>query len=146
MAVSTTHSVTAGDVTRQLPVKSSRIGAATEPVSTTDLEDWIAEGAGQANAILSRHGIDPTTLGADEAETVRAGIIAYAAAKTLQSMGAPSDVTSRFWETWGSVRKTLRESPQDLGDAQKSTDAIKSNIDPTDPTEKNWDTSGFGGW
>lgn len=146
MAVSTTHDVTAQDVLDDLPYVTKHITATSEPLSTTLIERWVTQGAGQLNAIMTRHGIDPTTLGDDESELVRSGIIAYALAKSLQKRDADDAEIDRAWETWGSVRKTLRELPQDLGDSENADAVIISNVDADDPTVKRWDSDGFGGW
>lgn len=146
MAVSTTHSVTAQDVLDELPQRTAHVTATSEPLNTTQIERWVSQASGQLNAIMARHGIDPTTLGNDESELVRSGIIAYAAAKSLTRANAADADVRRQWETWGSVRKTLRDSPQDLGDSQKAENQIGSNVDPANPTPKKWGTDGFKGW
>jgi hypothetical protein len=146
MAVSTTHDVAAQDVLDELTFNTEHVGATTSPLSTTMIDQWVIQAAGQLNAIMTRHAIDPTTLGDDEAELVRAGVIAYAAAKALtRTHGAEADVR-RQWETWGSVRKTLRETPQDLGASQLAENQIVSNIDVDNPTPKRWNSANFGGW
>lgn len=146
MAVSTTHSVTVTDVLEAIPVKSSRVGATTDPVSTGMIEKWIESAAGQLNAMLQRHGIDPTSLGDDETELIQSGIIAFAAAMALVKFGGAQDLRSVHFDTWKDVKKTIREQPQDLGNSQKATAVIKSNIDTANPTRKDWDSDNFGGW
>jgi hypothetical protein len=78
---------------------------------------------------------------------VQAGIIAYAAAKAAPHVPGISDQQiDRYWEEWGSVRKTLRESPDELGKSHAASSSIKSNIDPDEPTHRKFDADGFGGW
>jgi hypothetical protein len=147
MAASTTHNVTPGEVLGELPVQTSKVTATSTGANTTKIERWIDHAAGQLNAMLRRHGIDPTQLGDDESETIRAGILAYAAAKVAPQIGGvSSEEISRLWETWGSVRKTARDNPQDLGADEDPTASVSSNIDTDSPTSSKWNADGFGGW
>ena len=147
MAVSSTHSVTAQNVLDELPVQTSKITATSNRINTSKVTDWIERASGVLNALLTKAGIDPTSLGDDESELVRSGIIAYAAGQASVVMqNIPADVRSSYWDDWKDVKKILRESPQELGSAQDATDIIVSNIDPTDATTKEWDTDGFGGF
>lgn len=147
MGASTTHNVTPTDVLDELPVQTSKVTATSTGANTAKLEQWINQAAGQLNAILSRHGIDPTGLNDDEEELIRSGILAYAAAKAAPHIsGVSSDAISRYWETWGSVRKTARDNPQDLGADEDPAASVSSNIDTDAPTSSQWNADGFGGW
>jgi hypothetical protein len=145
MAVTTTHNVDAQDVLDELPVQNSKVTATSNSLNTTKIEEWINRASGTVNALLNRVGVDPTQLGDDEAEFVRGAIIAYACARSAIVVPTISEsVRESFWDTWKDARRTLKDSPQDLGKSQSSP--IKSNVDTQEPTEKKWDSSNFRGW
>lgn len=123
----TTYSVTTTDVLNDVGgVDTSVIGASSTPVTTSMIEEWIDRGAGQLNMILESKGISPSGLDDNGNELMRAGVIAYAKAKVLEKFNRDA---SRAWEQFGSVRKTLREQEEDLGDNLDDGDIVLSNVE-----------------
>jgi len=138
------HGATLSNVVANLPLKAARITATSQPVNTALVQQWIESASGQINALLARHNME--TLGEDEQHLVRAGIEAFAGAMALGKFGADSDTRKPFWDIWNGCRKTVRETPQDLGNSMLPEDAIITNIDLEDPTRTSWTSKTFGGW
>lgn len=139
MAASTTHAVTASAIVARLPLKPGAVGGASSPLSTTVIDEWIDEAAGQLNALLQRHGVDPADIGGDTLSLVQTGIRAYVTARALSHRGFPPEQVNQQWETWNLVRQTLREDPQSLGDDQPADAQVVSNVDPSNPTVTRFD-------
>lgn len=139
MAVSTTHGVTVETMIGSLPFAAGTITPTSDGLRTTDLQAWIDEAAGQCNALLVRHHIHITTLSGDTVELVRAGIRAYVTARALSHRHFPQEQIAREWEQWNSVRKTLREDPQSLGNDQVASNQVVSNVDTANPTRSRFD-------
>jgi len=138
-----THSVTDQDVLDVLPFDTSNVSASYR----SQLTNWIEDGAGILNALLERHGIDPAAdMTPNGSEVVKRGIVAYAAYQALVKAGFSGSQRGEFKGSFNEVKETIGSSPSDLGDSQSAGNVIKSNVDPTDPTPKKWDSANFGGW
>lgn len=87
MAVET-HGVSHDDVLGKLSpnvIDASRINANSDP-STGEIDDWVTEGAGKLNNVITDRGGAPDSIKDDVREVVRSGVIAYAAAELLREL------------------------------------------------------------
>lgn len=139
-----THGVTASAVIEdRLPFASGTITASSEGLSTSTIEGYITRAAGIINTLLERNGIDPENLGSNETELIKEAITAYVLASALERRQWDRDEVQRAWEAWHSLRKTIRESPSDLGKADVQG-SIQTNVD-TSSDANSWG-SHFKGW
>lgn len=111
------YSLTYADVLAEVPmIDSSSISASTEPVSTTNVTQYIEDGAGKLNSMLEARGI---TASASLDETDHAALVealkAYAVCKTLLILGATGTVYDQTWERWRTVYAEYSNRPQNLG-------------------------------
>lgn len=115
-------------------------------LTVSKVQDFIVRGAGQLGSILIGKGIDPDTLDDLAVETMRAGIIAYATGQCLKLAPGNETLAQRAWEEFGSVRKTLRETPGDLGEAEDKAQTIHTNVPKGLGNRRKWSGDGKQGW
>lgn len=140
------HDVEAQDVLDTLPVNTTSVTMSSAGLNIGQVDALIERGAGQVNAALERHGIQPEQLGTNAAQLARDAIIAYAAAYSLERLGAASDQIERRMREHKELLATLRTSPQDLGAAQDGNQTAaqaKSNICLSDRAHKRFDRRGY---
>ena len=142
----TLHSVIAQDVLDALPVDTVGVTAESQGLNTTLIAGYIERAAGQVNAQLSRHAIDPTTLDADSEQLCRDAIITRACADSLERLGASTEQIERRLREWERLLKLLREEPQAMGAAQAAAPTARSNVNPADPAPRRWNRSSWTGW
>ena len=122
------HGITEQDIIAQYPSQGALdITETSRGLSYGDLRAWRDQGAGVLNAIMSRHGIDPESLGEDEAMTVRAGIIAYVIGSALRRSGR-LDMSREYMTEWSECKRVLRDTPQDLGASQSATSQVITSV------------------
>jgi len=147
MPVSTTHNVDADDVLGEVPYETQYVTQSdSTPLCKDDIDGWIASASGILNALLTSRGFSPASLGDDEAEVLRAGVIAWAKAKTLSRLKADADEIRDARREYEDYRDVVRKMPQELGNSQTASMTVHSNVDPDAPTAKKWDSDSFGGW
>lgn len=122
--------------------QSVGITASSSGVNTSQIEDLIERAAGQLNALLDAHGMDPGDLGTDETRLVQAGIVAYAVGRTLHRVGRHEEARV-YDEEWNFVREELSERPSSLGESREAAPGPRSNVSST-PARK-WGKN-FKGW
>lgn len=119
MAASYIYGLAASDIAAEIPgVDDSNIGASTEPVSTTDLTNWINDGAGRLNAVLDKSGITAgASMDADTHQMCTIAVKAYAIQKALLVMGETGPAYEAAREEWAAIYTEISNRPQQLGDA-----------------------------
>jgi hypothetical protein len=130
MAASYIYSLTAADVAAEIPgVDDANIGASTEPVSTTDLTNWINDGAARFNSALDKAGITASaSMDADAHQMVAAGVKAYAAHKAMLILGMGDTASAVAAEReWLAIYAEVSNRPQQLGD--EYDDGLTTSID-----------------
>jgi len=141
------HGVDLQAVLSAIPFDTSGLDANSTPVSTTEIEEWIEDGAGILNALLERMGIDPAAdMKPAGTKVLRRGIVGYAAAEALSAASFTGAKYQKHKDAFDAVDERIRTEPQSLGHTQSADSVIVSNIDTTDPTEKKWDSTNFKGW
>lgn len=138
------HTVTVEDVLNRLPMAQGSVTETSKGLNTGMIESFIKTAAGILNALLNRAGASPDTLGADEIELLREGIISYAESRCLVARDYSEDKINRAYRQWEEIRKTIRDYPGDLGQAVSAGARIVSNVNTSDPTVKRWG-SGYTG-
>lgn len=123
-----THDVTATMVLNGLPFASGTVTATSVGLNTVMLDEWIEEASGILNSLLKKHAIDPDNLTEDSKALVQTGIKAYAQAQALMKRQFPDIQIQAKMSIWNEVKKTLRETPADLGDSQNTSAAIVTNV------------------
>lgn len=139
------HEVAAQDVLDTLPADTTSVTATSDGLSLGQIDKLIQRGAGQVNALLLRHGMDPAALDANSAQIGRDAIIAYAAAGALERLGADAGQIDRRTREWERLLKVLKEDPQSLGSAQNGHPITRSNIDTSTSgrARKRWSRGGY---
>lgn len=143
------YSVTAQDVLDTLPSDTRNVTSTSQGLSTSKVEGFIARASGQISAIITRHGIDPASLGDDEIELIRDAIIAYAGGYSLERLGASGEQINRRFEEWKRLVEMIQSTPQNLGESQNVSTAqkVKSNIDTSNPSHRGpWNSKSWSGW
>lgn len=135
MATSYDYSISAADVAAEIPgVDDANIGASTEPISTTDLDNWINDGASKLNAVLDKSGITASaSMDADAHDTLKAAVRAYAVHKAMLVLGETGSLLGETRDRWNTVYAEYSNRPQQLGDAYD--DGLTVNIDSDDKSE-----------
>lgn len=118
MAASYIYSLTAANIAAEVPgIDDSNIGASTEPVSTTDLTNWINDGAAKLNTVLDKSGITASaSMDADTHQVCAAAVKAYAVMKALLVIGDAGPAFEAARDDWTSVYTEISNRPQQLGD------------------------------
>lgn len=139
------HEVAAQDVLDTLPANTASVTATSDGLSLGQVDKLIQRGAGQVNALLLRHGMDPAALDANSAQLARDAIIAYAGAGALERLGAEAGQVDRRTREWERLLKTLKEDPQSLGSAQDAHPITRTNIDTSERGRavKRWSRTGY---
>lgn len=129
MAASYIYSLVAADVAAEIPgVDDANIGASTEPVSTTDLTNWINDGAAKLNAVLDKSGITASaSMDADTHQVCAAAVKAYAVMKALLVMDSTGAAYEAARDEWNGVFAEISNRPQQLGD--EYSDGITTVLD-----------------
>jgi hypothetical protein len=140
------HALTAQDVLDALPVDTVGVTASSQGLNTVQIDAYIERAAGQVNAQLVRHGMDPEQLDDNSSGLVRDAIITRACADALERLGAGTDQIERRLREWERLLKLLREEPQVMGAAQTAAPTARSNIDTASPTRRRWNSANYGGW
>jgi hypothetical protein len=119
MAASYTWGVLAADVAAELHgIDDAAVGAATTPVSTTNLTTWINDGAGRFNAVLAKSGITPSaSVDADAHQAIATGVKMYAAHKAMLVMGVMGPALDEAKMEWLAIYTEYSNRPQQLGNA-----------------------------
>lgn len=130
------HGVSYDDVLDTLPADTRHVSATSAGLNYGQIDGFIARAAGQVNALLARHGL---TLDANGTQLARDAIIAYAAAYSLERIGAAAEQIDRRMREWDRLTKQLASEPQNVGVAQDDagTLGVKSNA-PSTPTARRW--------
>lgn len=126
---------------------ASSLGASTEPISTTDLTQWIEDGASYMNSTLAKSSITASSS-LDEAVHARCkdGVKAYAVSKALLVMNRTGAVYDKMRTIWEQALAQVSSRPEELGGefspTVTSNDTIKTSS--SDITEA-WSFIGFTG-
>jgi hypothetical protein len=125
-----THGVTPTEVLQTLPVDTTRVSADSNGLNLGIVDGYIARAAGQVNAQLARHGIEPEALDPNTTQIAQEAIIQFSAALCLERLGASPDQIDRRRSDWRDLFDLLQRSPQVLGSAQDTAEAVvvKSNV------------------
>lgn len=137
------HGVGHDDVLATLPADTRNVSATSVGLNYGLVDGYIERAAGQVNALLARQGFG--TLDANSTQVARDAIIAYAAAYSLERMGAQADQIDRRMGEWARLTKLLKEDPQSMGTAQDAagTLGVKSNA-PACATARRWGSKAAG--
>lgn len=129
------YSVTAANVLAELPgIDPSNIGATGEPLNTTDVAQWIEDGAGHLNALLDRSGITPSaSLDEDTHAKVKDAVKMYAVHKCLLVLGVTGALLDAARDRYNTAYAEISNRPQGLGAAY--TDGLTTSIDTTTTTD-----------
>lgn len=144
-----TFGVSAAGVLATLPANTSNVTTTSAGLNTVQIDQFIERAGGQVAAALVRNGISAAGLGDNERELARDAVIAYAAAYSLERIGASQDQVDRRLNEWTRLLKLLREQPQNLGAAQdvQSAQKVRSNIDTSgERRDRRWNSRNYGGW
>lgn len=137
MAASYTYGLSASDVTGELPGNVASVGAATTPVNTSDITQWIDDASAKMNAMLDKSGIEAgASMDADALSACATAVKSYAIWKTLSVMGVTGPLLDNARRVWTETFAEFSNRPQSLGDAYD--DGLTVNID-TDDTSEDWD-------
>ena len=123
-----THDVTSTMVLNGLPFASGTVTSTSVGLNTVMLEEWIEEASGILNSLLKKHAIAPEDLTDDSKALVQTGIKAYARAQALMKRQFSDIQVQAQMSIWNEVKKTIRETPADLGDSQNTSAAIVTNV------------------
>lgn len=117
MAASYTWGVVAADVAAELHgIDDSNVGAATSPVSTTNLTTWINDGAARFNTVFAKSGGTPSaTVDADAHQAIATGVKMYAAHKAMIVMGVMGPALDEARNEWLAIYTEYSNRPQQLG-------------------------------
>jgi len=124
-----TYSLAASDVSAELPIDAGTVGASTEPLSTTDISQYIEDGAGKLNAALEKAGVSVSASMDEEAHAAcTEAVKSYAVAKSLLVLGVTGALYDQAWSRWQYVYSEYSSRPQQLGDAYSGS-SVSTNID-----------------
>ena len=127
MSTINVHSVTYEDLHLPAAFRSAD-SAGGGGLTRAQIDVWIRRGASQINGILVSKGVDVDTLTNDATGLVQSGIVAYVRLKVFtQSPGYEAQARVEG-EEWGSIRKTLREQPGELGKSEDAAGSIASTV------------------
>lgn len=111
------YGLTSSDITAVLPnTDVGNIDTTSKPVTTTDITQFIEDGAAKLNsAVLDRSGITPSaSLDEDTHAALLALVRTYAVAKTLEMFGQGA-AYERAWQFWLDGYSEYLSRPQNLG-------------------------------
>ena len=140
MSASYTWGVLAADVAGELHgIDDAAVGAATTPVSTTNLTAWIDDGSARFNTILAKSGITPgATIDADAHAAIATGVKMYAAHKAMLVMGVMGPALDEAKMEFLAIYTEYSNRPQQLGAAY--SDGLTTASD-SDTKSDDWDFS-----
>jgi len=135
-----TWGVVAADVAGELHgIDDAAIGAATSPVNTTNLTDWIDDGSARFNSVLAKSGITASaSLDADAHQNIATGVKMYAAHKAMLVMGVMGPALDEAKAEWLTIYTEYSNRPQQLGTAY--SDGLTTASD-SDTKSDDWDFS-----
>ncbi len=140
-----THGVGVEDVLDRLPLAKGSVTETSQGLTTTMLESWMVTAAGILNALMERMAIDPLTLGPNETQLVREGIVCFVEARALAAREYPEDRVARAHRQWDDVRRTVRDFPGDLGKSKSASSTVVSTASSGPSKPKRWG-DGFKGF
>lgn len=120
----TSFGVTSSDVLERVPLDTSQVGAATEPISTADIDTYIQDASSSFVAILQRAGLDPANLNDDTERQVQDAVEAYCVAEVLDVIGI-GDV-ERYRAKYDRLREEYASRPSMLSTVNGGR--VRSNI------------------
>lgn len=128
------YSLTYTDVVAEIPMlDGGSVTATTEPLATGDITQYIEDGAGKLNSMLSARGI---TADANLDETDHAALVeavkAYAVSKSLMALGAMGPLYDQSWERWQQVYAEYSNRPQQLGNTYAPQTVVETDGVTTD--------------
>lgn len=122
------YNVTSSDVTDRLPIDTQAITSSSEPLSTSDIDEYIDDAASEFSGVLEKSGIQGSDL-SDEAERqIQIGIEHYAVAESLKQIGHTGSDYEEARDAYRDALKRFRDQPQTL---DKNHDRVRSNVDTT---------------
>lgn len=124
------HGLEPPDVLDVLPADTRAVTASGYGLNLSQIQAYLDRASGMVNAQLARHGMSPEALDPDSAQVARDAILTYAAAYSLERIGAGADQIERRLREWERLLALLRKEPQVMGAAQDTPEAIttKSNL------------------
>lgn len=124
------HGLEPADVLDVLPADTRHVTATSAGLNLPQIQAYLDRASGVVNAQLTRHGMSAEALDVDSAQLARDAILTYAAAYSLERIGAGADQIERRLREWDRLLALLRKEPQAMGAAQDGPEAIvtKSNL------------------
>lgn len=119
-----TFGVTNSEVVSRLPINPEKIGATTQPLSTTDIDLWIDEADADFAGALNPSS-DPAALDETAKQQIKNGIIAYAVSKSYEALGFYKDAAKSAYAQYEARLDDVRSSPRTIS-GQGSR--VRSNI------------------
>lgn len=103
-----TYDVSVDLVIGKLPIDPSTVTETSQPLSLTDIENYIAEGAAEINAAMINASINPATDAVSRSQCATA-TMCYAVAEALSTMGMGGTQMYRdMWDRWKEIKGSLR--------------------------------------
>lgn len=128
------------DVYKHLPFDTSSISA-TSKVKPTDITSFIEEASSQFTGAFKNAGVAYESLSDDQNQQVAQAIEAYAAAKTLLSLGMSAKTQTALMDIYKEILDDVRKTEQVLG---TSGSTVRSNINTTNQYPRRFSqTSGW---
>lgn len=120
------YSLTAQDVLDKISLDTRRVQQSSGRVSRDDIDGWIDECASEFSGVLNKAGLDGSDL-KDEAESqIQRGILAGAAAQTLQAWGHTGDEYETYQSTYEDLLDRYEADAQRL---DKTVETYDSTVD-----------------
>ena len=139
------YSLTYADVIGEIPgLDASNIGAATEPLNQSNINQWLEDGAAEVNRQLAKSGITAdASLDATTHASCASAVRAYAVTKSLAVLGVTGEVYQQAREIWEQRFTEISNRPQGLGATY--TERLTTNIDTqtTDIGANPWSFTGY---
>lgn len=122
----TDFGVVVADVLRKLPIDGNQISATSEPISTGDIEEFIAEGSSKMAGVLSKGGRSLDELDDDSKKQMGTAVEAYAVAESFDALGITGRDYQHYHRKWASEYDRYNRDPNLL---TKQRSRMVSNID-----------------
>lgn len=128
--------VAADDVLDRSPMKSSTVGANTDPISTGDIDDLIQDAESKLAAQFEKAGIDPASLTDDQGRQAQNFVEVWCVAEIMEIMGATG---RRFQQYRDKANELLAYFDRDANRWADHGASTVSNIDSsTDHTAEDF--------
>ena len=127
--------VTVDEVLGRIPFDTSQVGANTDPISTSDVEDAIEGAASDMTGVLSRSGTDSSSLKDEELRQIQTAVRDGAAADLMAREGHVGDVQQELKEAFEDAKDKYSDSAELAGTAGGR---VKSNVDTSPDRESPW--------